>query len=128
MSKPDILADSFLMVTDHLDENALPVMVDRDHPCEKTGASHHYTATTNGNPCIDVQFQHGARDEDGSTPGASNEALVAIVIDRLRGFQSGPFRCRENAIALTKLEESLHWMQARARSREARGVLGTHNP
>ena len=38
--------------------------------------------------------------------GIHNEDLLVIVIDRLRGFQSGPFKCRENAIAITKLERN----------------------
>lgn len=42
---------------------------------------------------------------------ASQEILLAIVIDRLRSFQSGPFSSRENALALTKCEEALHWLQ-----------------
>jgi hypothetical protein len=52
------------------------------------------------------------------------DPLIAIVIDRLRGFQSGPFSCRENALALTKMEEALHWLNARTRDRMERGVEG----
>ena len=49
-----------------------------------------------------------------------------MLIDRLRGFQAGPFGCRENALALTKLEEAMHWLHHRTRGRMARGVEGTH--
>jgi len=56
--------------------------------------------------------------------GVSNEALLAVVIDRLRDFQSGKFSCRENAIALTKIEEAMHWLQARTKDRIVRGVEG----
>lgn len=58
--------------------------------------------------------------------GITNEALLAVLIDRMRGFQSGQFACRENAIALTHLEEALMWLQKRTRDRMARGVEGTH--
>jgi hypothetical protein len=58
--------------------------------------------------------------------GVSNEALLAIVEDRLQGFQSGPFACRENAVALTKLQESMMWLQKRTRERMARNVEGTN--
>lgn len=51
---------------------------------------------------------------------------MAICIDRLRSFQAGPFACRENAIALTKLEESLMWLRRRTVARIKRGVEGTH--
>lgn len=53
-------------------------------------------------------------------------AVLAVVIDRLRSHQSGPYSCRENACALTKCEEALHWMRQRADNRAARGVLGTN--
>ena len=71
-----------------------------------------------------VFFQKGALHEQ-HEPGVTHEALLAIVIDRLRGFQSGKFFCRENAIALTKLEEAQHWLEHRTKSRIARGVEGT---
>lgn len=72
-----------------------------------------------------VNFQNGPIKEFGVN-GVTQEALLAIVIDRLRSFQSGPFSCRENAIALTHCEEALMWLQVRTRKRIARGVEGTH--
>lgn len=72
-----------------------------------------------------IQFQNGPIKEAGVN-GITNEALVAIVIDRLQGFQKGTFACRENALALTKLEEAMHWLQHRTRERVAQGVEGTH--
>jgi hypothetical protein len=78
-------------------------------------------------PTIDLRFQNGAVDEVGAN-GITNESLLAIVIDRLQGFQSGPFKCRENALALTKLEEAMHWLHHRTRERSARGVEGVLKP
>lgn len=72
-----------------------------------------------------ISFQNGPIQEAGVN-GISGEALLAIVIDRLRSFQSGEYKCRENAVALTKLEESLMWLQKRTRDRLARGVEGTN--
>lgn len=86
-------------------------------------ASHVYEITYNGNVQV-VNFQHGPVKENGIN-GISNEALLAIVLDRLRGFQSGQFACRENAVALTHLETSLMWLQKRTRDRVLRGVEGT---
>ena len=51
-----------------------------------------------------ISFQDGPINEVGVN-GITNEALIVLVIDRLRGFQSSPFSCRENAVMLTKLEE-----------------------
>jgi hypothetical protein len=72
-----------------------------------------------------VLFQNGAINEAGVN-GVTHEALLAIVADRLRSFQGGPFACRENALALTKIEEAQHWLQQRTIARMRRGVEGTH--
>lgn len=72
-----------------------------------------------------VLFQNGPIKEAGFN-GISQEALLAIVIDRLRSFQAGQYSCRENAIALTDLESALMWLQKRTRDRLARGVEGTN--
>lgn len=72
-----------------------------------------------------VLFQNGPINEVGVN-GITQEALLAIVIDRLRSFQAGPFSCRENEIALTKCEEALMWLQRRTVARIKRGVEGTH--
>ena len=72
-----------------------------------------------------IDFQNGPIKEFGVN-GVMNEDLIAIVIDRMRGFQSGDYACRDNALALTKLEEALMWLRHRTDEREARGVEGTH--
>ena len=72
-----------------------------------------------------ISFQNGPIKEAGIN-GVSQEALLAILIDRLRSFQAGPYACRENAIALTHFEEAMMWLQKRTRDRLARGVEGTN--
>ena len=72
-----------------------------------------------------VRFQNGPIQEAGIN-GISQEALLAIIEDRLIGFQSGQFACRENAIAMTKIQEAMMWLQKRTRDRMARGVEGTN--
>lgn len=54
-----------------------------------------------------ILFQNGPINEVGVN-GITQEALLAIVADRLRSFQAGPYACRENALALTKIEEAQH--------------------
>ena len=102
---------------------------DRD---EKNGnASHYYelaypeAVSPECTTRLGIRFQHGPIKEAGVN-GITNEALLAVLIDRMQGFQSGPYACRENACALTKLEEARHWLLARTRERMARGVEGTH--
>ncbi len=96
-----------------------------------SNANHEYKIYTTENEeelhrglCL-VTFQKGPIKENGVN-GVMNEDLLAIVIDRMRGFQSGDYACRDNAIALTKLEEALMWLRNRTNSREARGVEGTN--
>ena len=72
-----------------------------------------------------IHFQNGTIPEAGYN-GVTQEVLLAIVADRLRSFQAGPFSCRENALALTKIEEAQHWLQQRTLARMRRGVEGTH--
>lgn len=76
-----------------------------------------------GNTAL-IAFQNGPIQEAGIN-GISQEALLAVVIDRLRSFQGGQYSCRENAIALTHCEDALMWLQKRTRDRLARGVEGT---
>ncbi len=71
-----------------------------------------------------ISFQNGPIKEFGVN-GITQEALLSIVIDRLRSFQSGPYSCRENAIALTHCEDALMWLQRRTMARIKRGVEGT---
>ena len=73
-----------------------------------------------------VHFQNGARKEEGSVHGVLDTDLLEIVRDRLKGFQSGPFATRENACALTHIEEALMWMNRRVEDRIERDVLGTN--
>lgn len=74
---------------------------------------------------VEINFQHGPRRSPDSTPGVLDTDLLEIVRDRLRGFQSGEFSCRENACALTHIEEALMWLNRRVEDRIERRVLGT---
>lgn len=71
-----------------------------------------------------ILFQKGPIAEEGVN-GISNEALLAIVEDRLKSFQNSPYMCRENALALTHIQDAMHWLHHRTRERVARGVEGT---
>ena len=76
---------------------------------------------------VGISFQKGPRNVPSSRHGVLDQDLLEIVRDRLRAFQSGEFACRENALALTHIEEALMWMNLRAEDRAERGVLGTYN-
>ena len=101
-----------------------------NHRYEITGfetGTNHSLAQTGPEPKSKsvLLFQNGPIAEVGVN-GLTQEALLAVVADRLRSFQNGPFRCKENACALTHIEEAMHWLQQRTLARMRRGVEGTH--
>lgn len=89
---------------------------------------HGHTVWTNGNNSeyvvADIQLQCGPRKEDNSIHGVIDTDLLEIVRDRLKSFQAGPFSSRENAVALTHIEEALMWLNRRVEDRIERNVLG----
>lgn len=95
------------------------------------GANHHYRIIYKVGPnqdtetAVDIVFQNGPINVVGVN-GLTHEALLAIIEDRLVGFQKGQYATRENALALTKLQECMHWLHARTLERMRRGVEGTH--
>lgn len=76
------------------------------------------------NPYAKVNFQKGPIKENGVN-GCHNEDLIAIVLDFLYTVNQGDFRCKENSMAITKLEEAMMWLNRRTLDRRSRGVEGT---
>lgn len=76
-------------------------------------------------PICEVHFQEGPIKEHGVN-GVCNEDLIAMVICRLEHFQKSEYACRDNAVAITKLEEAMLWLRKRTIGRENRGVECTH--
>lgn len=75
---------------------------------------------------VPIRFQKGPRTDPDARTGVLDGDLLEIVRDRLKAFQEGEFACRENACALTHIEEALMWMNKRAEDRAERNVLGTY--
>lgn len=73
----------------------------------------------------EVKFQHGPRFEEDSQHGVATVDLLEICRNQLTSFQSGEMATREGAIALTKIEEALLWLNKRTEDRAERNVLGT---
>jgi hypothetical protein len=81
-------------------------------------------------PCCPWTEDFGRKEPN----GAFVEGVIAAAIDRLEYYQNGnisgahgnALACRENALAITKLQEALHWLDHRTADREARKVEGTH--
>lgn len=89
-------------------------------------------ASFEGGPAQTLQFiektNQLTENPDGSklvtvNDGTTNEEVLRVLIDRLQ-YLNGKFPCRENAIVITKLEESLMWLNKRTADRQARNVEG----
>ena len=101
----------------------------------KFNAPHHFFVCETGldpndttlsiKPLAEFGFQEGPIKEAGVN-GVCNEDLIAMVITRLEHFQKSEFSSRDNAMAITKLEEALLWLRKRTIGRENRGVEGTN--
>lgn len=72
-----------------------------------------------------LRFQNGPIGTAGVN-GITHEALLAVLIDRLEGFQSGKYACAENADTLAALQHAQSILKSRTEKRLARGVEGTH--
>lgn len=93
------------------------------------GAYHNYKIMLDNetDTFILLGFQNGARKLENSIHGILDSDLLEIVRHRLQCFQSGEFSSRENAVALTHIEEALMWMNRRVEDRIERNVLGTNS-
>lgn len=72
----------------------------------------------------ELNFQLGPVKEAGVN-GCQNEQIIAVLVHRL-GVLNKAFPCRENSIAITKLEEARMWLEKRTADRTTRGVEGTN--
>lgn len=72
-----------------------------------------------------IRFQVGGlKNDDLSTRnGAFIEDLLIAAYAKLNEYNK-ELPCRENSLALTKIEEAILWLDARTEDRKRRGVLG----
>ena len=78
---------------------------------------------------LSITWQDGplGRGEERIEPnGAFVETVIAAAKQRIEFYQNSKFTCRENAVAITKLDEALMWLNKRTQNRETREVEGTH--
>ena len=72
-----------------------------------------------------ITFQNGPRNDKASIHGILDVDLLEIVRHRLQCFQEGEYATRENALALTHVEEALLWLNKRTEDRAEKNILGT---
>lgn len=71
---------------------------------------------------ITFKIQNGPIKEKGVN-GCQVDTIIETAKTMLEGLNN-KFPCRENACAITKLDEALHWLEHRRKEREKRGVEG----
>lgn len=82
-------------------------------------------------PALYIRWQSKPRAQEGSDEllppnGAFVEDVLWAALQRLEFFNEGKYRCRENSLAITKIEEALFILKDRQLSRSDRGVEGKH--
>lgn len=75
---------------------------------------------------LPILFQNGPIQPGQIPNGVTNEALLAVLIDRLTKFEGGPFACFENDLALMLLIGAQRMLKYRTEQRVQRGVEGTY--
>ena len=88
----------------------------------------------NGNPAggyvnakgLSIEWQNGPCPDGVEPNGAWVQTVIRACIQRIEAYQNSKYKCRENALAITKLEEAFLWLDYRAKRRMDRGVLGEH--
>lgn len=71
---------------------------------------------------ISFTIQNGPIKEVGVN-GCQVDTIIEAAKLIIEGLNK-QFPCRENSLAITKLDEALHWLGARKKDREKRGVEG----
>jgi hypothetical protein len=97
------------------------------------GGAHHeyqirYSGSEESNAAFavsSIHFQNGPIGDVGIN-GCQLEDLLAIMIDRLKAFQEGPYRCDENARAINHLGDAAVALYERTADRKKRGVEGQY--
>lgn len=122
------IATSEREVTGHMIYGNEPLIIQSMDAME-FNAYHSYRISVRG-PEYDrfytnINFQKGPVKENGYN-GVTETALLAILIDRLQCFQKSEFSCKENAVALTHLEDAMNWLNRRTIQRTLRNVEGTN--
>lgn len=73
---------------------------------------------------LSFAIQNGPVKENGVN-GCQVDTLIHAAKAMIIGLNE-KFPCRENALAVTKLDEAIHWLEARTKDRTQRNVEGTN--
>ena len=86
---------------------------------------HNFVYVRNDKNSLSFTIQNGPIKENGVN-GCQVDTIIEAAKLIIEGLNKN-FACRENAMAITKLDEALMWLELRKRQRIERGVEGTNN-
>lgn len=92
---------------------------------EEPKSVYHLKPFEEGDAKQEIFFFEKNADGTKRSGGTTLEEMLRVSIERLQDLNSR-FSCRENSIAITKMQEALMWLNERTRDRIARGVEGEH--
>lgn len=79
---------------------------------------------------VDVVFVRGDKTDNGITiprvDGILHEQLLGMMIEDMK-YKNNLVPSRESALAITKLQEALFWLEERQNQRTKVGTVGTYN-
>jgi len=86
-------------------------------------AHNHFILIDDTHNGIAFEIQNGPIKEHGVN-GCQVDTLIHAAKTIIEGLNK-KFPCRENSVAITKLDESIMWLEKRTKDREKRNVEGT---
>lgn len=101
---------------------------------DKTGATYKiptFKITNEGiedGDCLELKFCKGNKEDETTfrQEGVFTETLIYVAKKYLESVNVGDMATRETAMAITKLDEALMWIDKRSNDRKLREVQGTY--
>lgn len=92
------------------------------HSGEKIFNKNQFIKMSEENNSVEFKFQSCPVKEGGANGCDYKDALV--IMRKMLEALNKEFPCRENSVAITKLQEAEHWLEARTKDRVEREVEG----
>ena len=81
-------------------------------------------ALVDDDPLATIRWQNGILSLGRN--GVLVEDLLEAALQRMQFFNDSKFRCRENSLAITHIQEAIMWLRERQRNRAKQGVQSSY--